>query len=75
MINIINYKDYKLDKLEQLIGSRHLPNYYTLLLDNHKEIIKAVTETTQAKVATRLNLTTPQFSAIYNLLLAYSLKD
>jgi len=60
--------------LSELVKSRHLPNYYTLLLDNHKAIIEAVTETSQAKVAEKLNTSTPQFSAIYNLLLAYSIK-
>jgi len=60
--------------LSELVKSRHLPNYYTLLLDNHKAIIEAVRETSQAKVAEKLNTSTPQFSAIYNLLLAYSLK-
>ena len=60
--------------LSELVNSRHLPNYYTLLLDNHKAIIEAVRETSQAKVAEKLNTSTPQFSAIYNLLLAYSLK-
>ena len=60
--------------LSELVNSRHLPNYYTLLLDNHKAIIEAVTTTSQAKVAKQLNITTAQFSAIYNLLLAYSLK-
>jgi len=63
-----------LTTLSKLIKSRHLPNYYTLLLDDHEAIIQAVLDTSQAKVAEQLNITKPQFSAIYNLLLAYSLK-
>ena len=63
-----------INTLSELIKSRHLPNYYTLLLDHHADIIEAVLATSQAKVAEQLNVTRPQFSAIYNLLLAYSLK-
>ncbi len=46
--------------------------YYTDLLTNHKEIIQAVTETNQGKVAEQLSMTPIKFSAIYNLLLAYA---
>jgi len=60
--------------LSELIKSRHLPNYYTLLLDNHKDIIQAVIDTSQNKVSKQLGITTAQFSAIYNMLLAYSIK-
>jgi len=60
--------------LSELVNSRHLPNYYTLLLDQHKDIIEAVTDTNQETVAKQLNISKPQFSAIYNILLAYSLK-
>ena len=63
-----------LTALSELINSRHLPNYYTLLLDNHEAIISAVLATNQQEVAKQLNITKAQFSAIYNLLLAYSLK-
>ena len=60
--------------LEQLIKSRHLPNYYTLLLQHHADIIEAVQETTLKTTAEQLNVSVPQFSAIYNILLAYSLE-
>ncbi len=63
-----------INTLSELIKSRHLPNYYTLLLDHHDDIIRAVLATNQTTVAEQLNVTRPQFSAIYNLLLAYSLK-
>ncbi len=46
--------------------------YYTDLLTNHKEIIQAVAETNQGKVAEQLSMTPIKFSAIYNLLLAYA---
>jgi len=46
--------------------------YYTDLLTNHKEIIQAVKETNQGKVAEQLSMTPIKFSAIYNLLVAYA---
>jgi len=62
--------------LSELAKSRHLPTYYTLLLDNHQAIIEAVTlSKSQKPVAEILKISPAQFSAVYNLLLAYSLKD
>ena len=46
--------------------------YYTDLLINHKQIIQAVKETNQGKVAEQLSMTPIKFSAIYNILLAYA---
>lgn len=61
-----------LTELKALIEESYKPNYYTLLLKNHKEILLAVKNTSQKQVALDIDMKEPKFSVVYNLLLAYA---
>ncbi len=60
--------DQLLTKLSKTLSS---PDYYSLLLDHSTSIINEVGKTSRAKVADDIAMSSPKFSNIYPLLLAY----
>ena len=59
-------------ELENHLNKAYRDDYYALLLTHYLLILKEVRKTNQRTVAKAIGMKEPQFSAIYQLLLAYS---
>lgn len=61
--------------IEELHSSNPNPRYYHLLLENAHTVVWQVTFSSQAIVATDLNMTAPAFNTLYKVLKEYANTD